>query len=50
MLAINGTRASIDDMKEVHALLTTSTFLAGRKPECVVADNHYGGIEALKYY
>lgn len=50
VLAIKGTRASIDDMREVHALLTTSTFLAGRKPECVVADSHYGGIEALKYY
>jgi transposase len=50
VLAIRGTRASIDDMREVHDLLTTSTFLAGRKPECVVADSHYGGIEALKYY
>lgn len=44
-----GTRVSIDDMRGVPSLMTTSTFLAGRKPECVVADSHYGGIKALKY-
>lgn len=50
ILAIQGTRGSIDNMREVHALMTTSIFLTGRKPRCVVADSHYGGIEALKYY
>ena len=50
ILAISGTRASTDDMREVHHLLTSSLFLAGRKPMYVVADSHYGGVEALKYY
>jgi hypothetical protein len=50
ILAITGSRSSIDDMHEVHRLLTTSIFLAGREPKYIVADSHYGGIEALKYY
>jgi transposase len=50
ILAISGTRASTDDMREVHHLLTNSIFLTGRKPTHVVADSHYGGVEALKYY
>ena len=50
ILAITGSRSSIDDMHEVHRLLTESIFLAGRKPKYIVADSHYGGIEALKYY
>jgi transposase len=50
ILSITGSRSSIDDMHEVHRLLTESIFLAGRKPTYIVADSHYGGVEALKYY
>jgi Transposase DDE domain. len=50
ILSVSGTRASVDDMHEVHQLLVNATFLGGRRPRYVVADSHYGGIEALKYY
>ena len=37
-------------MSKVHSLFTSSLFAAGKKPEVVIADSAYGGIEALKYY
>lgn len=48
ILSVSGTRASVDDIHEVHQLLVNATFLGGRRPRYVVADSHYGGIEALK--
>jgi hypothetical protein len=50
ILAVDGSKASEDDMSKVHILFTNSVFAAGRKPKTVVADSHYGGIEALKYF
>lgn len=50
ILAVDGSKASDDDMSKVHSLFTSSLFAAGKKPKIIVADSHYGGIEALKYY
>jgi transposase len=50
ILAVDGSKATDDDMSKVHSLFTKSLFAAGQKPKIVVADSHYGGIEALKYY
>jgi hypothetical protein len=50
VLAVDGSKATEDDMSRVHKLYQDSLFAAGKKPETVVADSHYGGIEALKYY
>jgi transposase len=50
ILSVDGSRASEDDMVKVHSLYTNSMFAAGGKPKTVVADSHYGGIEALKYF
>jgi len=50
ILAVAGSKASVDDMSEVHNLFTNSLFAAGKKPKIVVADSHYGGIESLKYF
>lgn len=50
ILAVDGSKSSDDDMSKVHSLFTNSLFAAGKKPKTVVADSHYGGIEALKYY
>jgi hypothetical protein len=47
---VDGSTATDDDMSKVHSLLTTSLFATGKKPKIVVADSHYGGIEATKYY
>jgi hypothetical protein len=48
ILAVDGSKAADDDMSKVHRLFTTSLFVAGKKPETVVADSAYGGIEASK--
>ena len=50
ILAVDGSKATDDDMSKVHSLFTCSLFAAGKKPKMIVADSHYGGIEALKYY
>ena len=50
VLAVDGSKATDDDMSKVHSLFTNSLFAAGKKPKFVVADSHYGGIESLKYY
>jgi transposase len=50
ILAVDGSKATDDDMSQVHNLFTSSLFAAGKKPKVIVADSHYGGIEALKYY
>ena len=50
ILAVAGSKSSVDDMSEVHNLFTNSLFAAGKKPKIVVADSHYGGIESLKYF
>ena len=50
ILAVDGSKASVDDMSKVHSLFTNSIFVAGKKPKIVVADSHYGGIESLKYF
>jgi hypothetical protein len=50
ILAVAGSKSSDDDMSKVHSLFTSSLFATGKKPEVVVADSAYGGIEALKYY
>jgi transposase len=50
ILAVDGSKATDDDMSKVHSLFTNSLFAVGKKPMVVVADSAYGGIEALKYY
>jgi transposase len=50
ILAVDGSKACEDDMVKVHSLFTNSLFAVGRKPKMVVADSHYGGVEALKYF
>lgn len=50
ILSMDGSKASEDDMTKVHSLYTNSLFAVGKKPQMVVADSHYGGIEALKYF
>jgi hypothetical protein len=37
-------------MTKVHSLYTKSLFAVGKKPKMIVADSHYGGTEALKYF
>ena len=49
-LAVDGSKATDDDMSKVHSLFTSSVFASDQKPKIIVADGHYGGIEALKYY
>jgi hypothetical protein len=41
ILAVTGSKATEDDMSEVHNLFTNSVFAAGKKPKIVVADSHY---------
>lgn len=50
ILAVDGSKASDDDMSKVHDLYTHSIFAAGKKPTIIIADSHYGGIECLKYF
>ena len=50
ILSVDGSKASKDDMAKVHSLYTNSLFAVGKKPKMIVADSHYGGIEALKYF
>lgn len=50
ILSVDGSKASDDDLTKVHTLFTNSMFVAGKAPHTVVADSHYGGIEALKYF
>ena len=50
ILSVDGSKASEDDMAKVHSLYTNSLFIVGKKPKMVVADSHYGGVEALKYF
>ena len=50
ILSISGSAATEDDMSKVDALFTGASLSAGKKPKVIVADKHYGGIEALKYY
>jgi hypothetical protein len=50
ILSIDGSKANDDDMTKIDTLYTNAVFAAGKKPCTVVADSHYGGIEALKYF
>ena len=48
--AIDGSKASDDDMSKIHDLYTASLFVVGKKPMMITADSHYGGVESLKYF
>lgn len=48
--AIDGSKASDDDMSKIHDLYISSLFVIGKKPKVITADSHYGGIESLKYF
>lgn len=48
--AIDGTKATVDDISKVHSLYSNTLFSTKQKAEEVVADSHYGGIESLKYF
>jgi transposase len=50
ILSVDASKASEDDLTKVNSLYTNSLFAVGKKPLTVVADSHYGGIEALKYF
>ncbi len=50
ILSIDGSKASDDDMSKIDSLYKQALFAAGKKPKVVVGDQHYGGIEALKYF
>jgi transposase len=50
ILSITGSVSSEDDMSRIDPLLSAACLSAGARPRVVVADKHYGGIEALKYY
>jgi hypothetical protein len=50
IFSVDGSKASDDDMTKVHDLCANSLFTVGKKPQMVIADSHYGRIEALKYF
>ena len=50
IIAIDGSSAIEDDMSKIDSLYNQSYLAIGKKPETIIADSHYGGIEALKYY
>jgi transposase len=50
ILSIDGSKANDDDMTKIHSLYTNALFAVSKKPCTVVADSHYGGVEALKYF
>lgn len=48
--SIEGSKASVDDLSKIHDLYRKTYERIQRKPDIVIADSHYGGIEGLKYF